>query len=204
MAGLFDGIEEISFKAVEGGYIFETPPPWVFGPVRAYFVTEVQKAAIAASIRQTLQRMKPFVIAGWIGLILAYFAMIFWLTAHDYTNPILFFASTLGISVPYVWLIHAYRAWQLQPVIAGLPRTDMRIGIQGRARLLGTNASFKFLLLGLISSALGFFGMVQALLADHPGGQVIMDLFSFAATGLLTAYFGYLIFIRKMTGKTPN
>ena len=199
MAGLFDGIEEISFKQVEGGYIFETPPPWVFGPPRAYFVTGRQKAEIAERIRQTLRGMKSLVLAGWFGLILVYFVAMFWLTAHDHANSLTFFILTLAVSLPYVWLIHAYRAWRLRPLIAGLPRSNVRIGALERARLLGANASIKFLLVGLISSVLGFAGMFQAVLGDRQTGYPIMDLISLAACGLLAVYFASLMIIRKRT-----
>jgi hypothetical protein len=43
--------------------------------------------------------------------------------------------------------------------------------------------------------------MLDAVLADHPGGQSIMDLFSVSATGLLMGYFAYLIIIRKTMGQ---
>jgi len=199
MAGLFDGIEEISFKQVEGGYIFETPPPWVFGTPRAYFVTATQKAEIAERIRQTLRGMKSLVLAGWFGFLLAYFGAMFWLNAHDYANSLTVFVLTLAISLPYVWLIHSYRTWRLRPLIAGLPRSNARIGAFDRARLLGANASIKFLVVGLISSVIGFVGMLQAVLGDRQSGYPIMDLFSLAACGLMAVYFASLVIIRKRT-----
>jgi hypothetical protein len=61
MAGLYDGIEEVGFKPVAGGYVFQTNNPWLFGPRRRYFVTETQKAEIAGCIRETMRRIKPFV-----------------------------------------------------------------------------------------------------------------------------------------------
>jgi hypothetical protein len=66
MAGLYDGVEEAAFMKVAGGFIFQTNNPWFFGPRRRYFVSEAQKVDIAKRIRETLQRLVPFVIAAAI------------------------------------------------------------------------------------------------------------------------------------------
>ena len=63
MAGLYDGVEEIGFHRVSGGYLFQPANSWPFGPRPCYFVNEEQKRAIAACIRETLRRMKPFAYA---------------------------------------------------------------------------------------------------------------------------------------------
>ena len=35
-----------SFEPVEGGYLFATANPWIFGPTRNYIVTEAQRSAL--------------------------------------------------------------------------------------------------------------------------------------------------------------
>ena len=61
MAGLYDGLEEVAFKRTEGGYVFQTNNRFLIGPRRRFLVNEAQKADIAACMRETLRRIKPFV-----------------------------------------------------------------------------------------------------------------------------------------------
>jgi hypothetical protein len=85
MRGLYDGFEEVPFKPVAGGYVFQSNNPWLIGPRRRYFVNEVQKAEIAACIRETLRRIKPFAFgaAAVIPLVLA--GAIMWFTLSGAT-----------------------------------------------------------------------------------------------------------------------
>jgi hypothetical protein len=66
MAGLYDGVEEIPFKKIDGGYVFQANNPWFFGPKQRFFVTETQKAEIAACLKETLQRIKPWVFVAMV------------------------------------------------------------------------------------------------------------------------------------------
>ena len=61
MAGLYDGLEEVAFKRTEGGYVFQTNKRFLIGSRRRFLVNEAQKADIAACMRETLRRIKPFV-----------------------------------------------------------------------------------------------------------------------------------------------
>jgi hypothetical protein len=53
MAGLYDGLEEVAFKRVAGGYLFQANNPYFFGPKQRYLVNETQKAEIAPCLRET-------------------------------------------------------------------------------------------------------------------------------------------------------
>lgn len=79
MAGLYDGLEEVAFKPVAGGYVFQTSNPWLIGPKRRYLVDEAQKAEIAACIRQTMRRMTPFVLVMAVLIPLVIVAAALWL-----------------------------------------------------------------------------------------------------------------------------
>ncbi len=80
MAGLYDGLEELAFKRVTGGYLFVSSHPWFFGPARRYLVTEAEKAKIAECLRQTLQRIKPFALATAVLMPLVLVAAVLWLS----------------------------------------------------------------------------------------------------------------------------
>jgi hypothetical protein len=85
MAGLYDGIEDVAFKKIEGGYVFQTSNPWFIGPRHRYFVDEARKAAIAACMRETLRRIKPFALVAAIVIPLIIIGGTLWLTFRDTT-----------------------------------------------------------------------------------------------------------------------
>jgi hypothetical protein len=78
MAGLYDGLEEVAFKRIAGGYVFQTNNAWLIGPRRRYFVNEAQKADIAACMRRTLKRLKPFALAAAILIPVVITGSLFW------------------------------------------------------------------------------------------------------------------------------
>jgi hypothetical protein len=83
LAGLYDGLEEVAFRQVAGGYVFQTSNPWLIGRQRRFFVNEAQKAEIAACIRQTMRRMTPFVLVMAVLIPLVLVAAAFWLVIGD-------------------------------------------------------------------------------------------------------------------------
>jgi hypothetical protein len=85
MAGIYDGLEEIGFKPIAGGYLFQTSNRWLIGPSRRYVVDEAQKADIAACIRDTFRRIKPFAIAAAFVIPLMMLGAIFWFVTRGGT-----------------------------------------------------------------------------------------------------------------------
>src|SRR5260221_14213882 len=67
MVGLYDGLEEAAFfKRADGGYIYGSPNPWMFGPTANYVVPEAEKAASANGTPDSLRAIKPVVLAAII------------------------------------------------------------------------------------------------------------------------------------------
>src|SRR6476619_5650004 len=52
MAKWYEAANEASFKSVAGGYVFQSPNPWIFARPRYYLVNEAQKAQIAERLRR--------------------------------------------------------------------------------------------------------------------------------------------------------
>jgi hypothetical protein len=90
MAGLYDGLEEVSFKRIAGGYVFQSNNAWLIGPRRRYFVNEAQKTEIAACIRETLRRIKPLVFVAMVLIPAILIGSIFWFATRG---------GTLSVSV---------------------------------------------------------------------------------------------------------
>jgi hypothetical protein len=85
MAGLYDGLEDVAFKRIAGGYVFQSNNPWLIGPRRRYVVNDAQKAEIAASIRETLRRIKPFVFVAMVLIPAVLTGSIFWFVTRGGT-----------------------------------------------------------------------------------------------------------------------
>jgi hypothetical protein len=78
MAGLYDGLEEVAFKRTEGGYVFQANNRFLIGPRRRFLVNEAQKADIAACLRETLRRIRPFVFVAMVALPALIVGLIYW------------------------------------------------------------------------------------------------------------------------------
>src|SRR4051812_26142891 len=94
VAGLYDGVEEVRFTSVAGGFVFQTNNPWFFGPRRRYFVNEAQKSAISACIRETLRRLIPLVIAAAILIPIVLISGTFWLALQGATLDVAVTSAT--------------------------------------------------------------------------------------------------------------
>jgi hypothetical protein len=204
MAGLYDGIEEVAFKRIAGGYVFQSNNPWLIGPRRRYFVNETQKAEIAACIRQTLRRIKPFALVSAVLIPLVLVAGVLWLVLGGGATPgaIMLYTAllALGLFVPYIALVHAYSMRRLRPLIAGLPRVNERITISEGTRSLAVKASFKMLVLMLLGPVLIIIGNAMTLIEVTLDGRSLrnpeMMLFSTAMCTLAPVYFSYLLIVR--------
>src|SRR5262249_19282971 len=60
----FDGMEELTFRPVEGGFLYRAPSPWVFGRYRHYFLDAEQKATLASAHRATMQQTFWAIVIG--------------------------------------------------------------------------------------------------------------------------------------------
>lgn len=89
MAGLYEGLEEVAFKRIEGGYVFQTNNRWFFGPRRRFLVKEAQKAEIAGCMRETLRRIRPFVFAMMVLLPAAIGGLIYWFITTSATLTVI-------------------------------------------------------------------------------------------------------------------
>ena len=89
MAGLYDGLEEVAFKRTEGGYVFQTNNRFLIGSRRRFLVNEAQKADIAACMRETLRRIKPFVFLMMAALPAAIVGLIYWFVVTSATLTVI-------------------------------------------------------------------------------------------------------------------
>jgi hypothetical protein len=210
MAGLYDGVEEVAFKPIAGGYVFQSNNPWLIGPRRRYFVNETQKAEIAACLRETLRRIKPYVFAAAALIPVALVAEGLWLAlgrgATPGTTALYTALLALGLFVPYIAMVHIYSMRRLLPLIAGLPRTNERITLGEGTRSFAAKASFKMLVLLLLGPVLIVIGNAMILLDVTLDGRSLynpeMLLFSTAISALAAVYFSYLMILRMRQNRS--
>jgi hypothetical protein len=194
MAGLYDGLEEAAFfKRADGGYIYSSPNPWLFGPTVNYVVTEAEKAAIANRIRDTLRAIKPVALAAMIVMpifLIGVIALVVWSGASSY----IIYASEFVVIGLYIGLTHRYSMRRLRPLIANLPRTSERITLRAKTAKFSAVVPRKFLLLLLSCSAIGCAGAlfvgVEALIEGHFLRLLPTMLPAVLLSGAGMAYFG--------------
>jgi hypothetical protein len=206
MAGLYDGIEETTFKRIAGGYVFQSRNPWFFGPSHRYLVDEAQKAEIAGCIRETLKRIKPYVFAAAVIIPIMIAAGAFWLVTHGCATVGNIVLLALAPFIPYIGLMHAYSMRRLRPLIAGLPRTNERITVCEGTSKFAVKASFKILLLMLLGPVLLIIANAMIVIGVTLDGRSLhnphMMLFSTAMCALSAAYTSYLMILRMREKRT--
>jgi hypothetical protein len=200
-------IEAALFKPAVGGYIFQAPNPWVFGPASSYIVSATQKAELLGIIRP---RRPVLYIAGitigillWAGLV----ATAMWaVSGHDQPTAADFGIMSLLILVPIylAWVMKLQRNLRrMQPIIAAAPRTGERIGQREMRQAMANAMSLKrTLLIGVLWSFSCLTQVFTLLLrnARHPlfsDVQSYLSFFTAAVAAGLAAYYLCLV-IRKI------
>jgi hypothetical protein len=150
MEGPMTDIREATmFKAVPGGYVFRAPNPWVFGRYRFFLANEAQKSELLSVVKTRSAAVF------WIALIVLIggsTALLAYGSGHD--DPTLGDAILVLALVP-VWIYAAIliairpMALRLEPMLAGLPRTEERITAADlRQAMQGTVSGPQSLLIG--------------------------------------------------------
>jgi hypothetical protein len=146
--------ETTMFKEVPEGFVFRAPNPWVFGRARFYLANAAQKAELLSII--TARSQAIFWIA-LIGLIAAGTALMAFASGHD--DPTMGDAFIMLALLP-VWLYAALlisirpMARRLEPVLAGLPRTEQKITAVELRQAMGKTMSLPQSLMIAVSHGL--------------------------------------------------
>jgi hypothetical protein len=200
MTGLYDGLEETAFKRIDGGYIFQSRNPWLFGPSHHYVVTEAQKNAIAGRIRDTLREVKPMAFGALVIMPILIFGGTALLMLTGRATPVAIIALMLAVFGPYIWLLHMYSMRKLRPLITNLPRTSERITFREGTAKFNAHMPRKLLLLFSCCTAVGFVAnlvmVVDSLLEGHLLRSMPFTLLAVILSGLATIYFGKIMFDR--------
>lgn len=169
-----DNREAIMFKKVPDGYVFRAPNPWVLGRASFYLVNEAQKTKLLAIITTRSPAVFWVIFALLIG---ASTAALAYFSGHDNPTPRDF---VIMLALLPIWLYAAAlvsvrpTARRLQPILAGLPRTDQRITAAEMRQAARKTVAFRdYLMLG-ISQAIMAIALIMLALQKTDGGRLSM------------------------------
>jgi hypothetical protein len=216
MAKWYLQANEVAFKAVDGGCVFQSPNPWIFARPRYYLVSEEKKAEIS----QVLGRWRRlFVLSSASCLLFCFAATAFLLMlirlwpgiaglGLPLFIPLIILVCSTSVVVP-----QAYLTRRLRPLLADAPRTNERITVREQLAKAAMSLSSRLLTVGLvaglIATAAGLLLLLGTVLLKDLGEGLIGALIISIGSAMLTAYFAYLIRLkaelkRVAAGKTSG
>jgi hypothetical protein len=195
MAKWYHQANEVAFKAVDGGYVFQSPNPWIFARPRYYLVSEAKKAEIS----QVLGRWRGmFVLCAAIGLSFTAFLLILFKLWPGIAGLPVFMPLIILVSSTVAVVPQAYLTLRLRPLLADAPRTNERITVRHQLATAATSLSGELLAVGLVAGLIvmagGLLPLLDTVLVGRGDGSLIPAALSILIGGaMLTAYFVYLI-----------
>jgi hypothetical protein len=206
MTRWYESANEASFKSVEGGYVFQSPSPWIFARPSYYLVSEAKKAEILVPLgrwRLLLLSLPAIMLSimlvpiVWPETFGHLLLPAFRLLGTGLFSMLLFAVMALLLA-PLIAMPQIYLARSLRPLLADAPRTEQRIKVAEQLPKIAASVSGKVLAIGLVG-ALAMIVSAGLLLLDafQEGRLAGSPLYSSSvlavAGALLTAYFIYLM-----------
>jgi len=175
-----DGMQELSFKPIAGGYLYRAPSPWLFGPARHYVVGEEQKAALALHHRAML-RLAFWLIVMMGGLAVPLAALFLPSQNLAYIGASMLVGLAIGLSIN-AWLFH-----KVKPIIAELTPSVERIT---QHDMFGTQASTfsRRYVLGFAVLSFVMLALSAARPIFDPAARDLIAVLGIALFGLATIY----------------
>lgn len=136
-----NGIEEISFKRTDGGWIFKLRNPFLIGPSSYFLVSNAQKPSIVECLRSN----RLIRIAAIIPLILLVVLSVSYL---HLPAPSPWLGALIAFFVVYILigLVGLIERRRLLPLVSGLPRTEEKITLADEFWGSAAHMSLTFLL----------------------------------------------------------
>jgi hypothetical protein len=189
-----EGWENIFFKRVPTGWVFQALSPWPFGRRRDYLVSETQRAEIIAFLDHVTWR---HIIAALLfaTIVSGLMALALWLTPASWGARLL---PILLVCIVADCLVRTYFWLALRPLLAGGSRTTERITFTERLRALAAVVPVGPLILFAILLAIVFAFSAYLTLASSR-----WDIDGLIATPLLGLMLAYCVALLNAKHKTP-
>ena len=193
------------FQPAPGGYVYRESYRWPFGDAPHYLVNEDQKAALLAVIAPKRPVLWQVVLWSALCLMVAAACVTVWFTTRHDSPTGLDILAIAVLTVAQVVIGLATLFWskrrRLRPLLATLPRTDLRITLS-HMRAAATNAmSRKQIIVTTVSSVFASIAMLVSgglYLASHRPIGLLLLAVSLIWAGLAWYYF------RKLIARTEN
>lgn len=212
MAKWYEAVNQASFRPADGGYVFQSPNPWIFGWPRYYLVNEAQKAQIIPYLGRWRLLLMLTVLAE--AIMLASFIAFVKLAPATFLRlmaPVFHFGTgvfAVGMFVvlmllmaPLIVIPQLYLNRRLAPVLAVAPRTSQRIVTGDQLAKIASSVSGKVLALGLVGGICMMVAAAADFIDAYSDGRLLGRLLwpalpTFMLGAAATAYFVYLVRLR--------
>ena len=179
-----DGMAELTFRPIEGGYLYAAPSLWLFGRKRHYVVNAEQKAALASVHRSMM--LYVFVTIIIAAMACAPLAGVF-LPSQSNVQQLAFLGVTILIGLAIGLALNALLLHRLKPIIATLTPSDERI-TQRDLFSTQTTAFPRGYVLGFTVLSFVMLALSAARPILDPAGRDLMAIFGIILFGLTTIY----------------
>ena len=155
------------FKPVDGGFLFETPNPWIFAPGRRYVVTEAQRSALVDIITPRRPVLLVVVISVLLVVLGAGIGLLWWrIGGHE--NPTA--RDLLGMIVTAAVLVYPAgvvlvrrHLRRIAPIVAGAVPTQAKLTVLERYQAVGDAMPTRLLKIGVVIWSLSLVMQVVSL-----------------------------------------
>jgi hypothetical protein len=192
-----DGMVELTFRPVEGGFLYRAPNPWLFGLKRHYFVNAEQRAALAPAHRtMVLQRFLSIIIAAMtVGPLAGAF-----LLSQSTAQQLAYLGVCALVGVVIGLTLNALLLRKVNPIIATLTPSSERITRRDMFSAQTTAFSRHFVLAFVVLS----FVMLALAVARpilHPASRDLIAVVGIILFGLCSIYW-CAVYIAKWRRET--
>jgi hypothetical protein len=202
MASWLHGLVEASFQAAPGGYVFQSPSPWLFARPHYYLVNDAQKAVIGEFIRKRARFGMVSGIVGVVGVLtLATVPLVFF---GQYFGPFSTWLLAMAFYVPMTIVPRIYYMRLLRPITKDLPTTDRRITIGVQLAAMPKWALYTGLICGLSVVFATIMASYELMSEGRLAGSWILQVLvpGITAGVFLAGFSVYGLVLKKKLGKT--
>ena len=191
------------FKPIAGGYLFEAPSPWIFGPSRRYIVTEEQKSLLVGVLTPrrpalALALMTVAILAFASGAVI----LCGLLSAYQKPTALGLVAIIVTILAPLYAALVTIRGVlrRIEPIVAAAVPTQAKFSPQDRVLAVGNAMPTTILKLGVVVWTFSALRGIIALTvpASVPFlGKTHVTMFDVVISLLLAVFNAYILYKRR-------
>jgi hypothetical protein len=177
-------MEELTFRPVEGGFLYRAPNPWLFGHYQHYFVNAEQKATLASAHRTMMLQLFWSIVIG-----AAACAPIAGVFLHSESNAqqlaYLGAAALVGLAIGLT--LNALLLHKIRPIIDTLTPSSERITQRDMFGAQATTFSRRYVL-GFAALSFAMLALSAARPIFDPAGRDLIAIIGVTLFGFTTIY----------------